>query len=341
MKTDITIAEEPFLPRFLHKIYTACRRVYTRFYYSSYNPLVYEKDPNVANDRIYELLKSGKPCMIARFGANELITVFNYLGITEHRGDAWGYITRKNGPWWWNETMLWQLEHAAGFFPITDDSVSRFCQLMLKDATEVDILGSWLKEETAITDLLKNAYKVALPYLEPWFAEAPWSKALEGKKVLVIHSFDELIKQQYEKRNHLFSKEILPSFAALYTIKAVQSYGENSKTCGFKSWFDALQWMEDEMDKLDYDVCILGCGAYGFPLAAHAKRMGKQAIHLGGVSQVLFGITGSRWLDPMHRVKEWNIPVNYYASLANEYWVRPGEATKPSQANQIEGACYW
>jgi hypothetical protein len=215
MKTDITIAEEPFLPRFLHKIYTACRRVYTRLYYSSYNPLVYEKDPNVANERIYELLKSGKPCMIARFGANELITVFNYLGITEHRGDAWGYITRKNGPWWWNETMLWQLEHAAGFFPITDDSVRRFCQLMLKDATEVDILGSWLKEETAITDLLKNAYKVALPYLEPWFAEAPWSKALEGKKVLVIHSFDELIKQQYEKRNHLFSKEILPSFAAL------------------------------------------------------------------------------------------------------------------------------
>ena len=27
---------------------------------------------------------------------------------------------------------------------------------------------------------------------------------------------------------------------------------------------------------------FLGCGAYGFPLAAHVKRMGKKAIHMGG-----------------------------------------------------------
>lgn len=46
------------------------------------------------------------------------------------------------------------------------------------------------------------------------------------------------------------------------------------------------------MDKIDYDICLIGCGAYGFPLAAHAKRKGKKAVHLGGALQLLFGIKG-------------------------------------------------
>ena len=56
--------------------------------------------------------------------------------------------------------------------------------------------------------------------------------------------------------------------------------------------------MKSEIDKCDYDVCLIGCGAYGFPLAAHVKHKGKQAIHLGGTLQLLFGIKGNRWFDP-------------------------------------------
>ena len=33
---------------------------------------------------------------------------------------------------------------------------------------------------------------------------------------------------------------------------------------------------------------------YGFPLAAEIKRMGRIAIHLGGVTQIMFGVIGSR-----------------------------------------------
>ena len=45
--------------------------------------------------------------------------------------------------------------------------------------------------------------------------------------------------------------------------------------------------------KFDFDVALIGCGAYGFPLAAKLKTAGKQAIHLGGVLQALFGIKGA------------------------------------------------
>ena len=41
------------------------------------------------------------------------------------------------------------------------------------------------------------------------------------------------------------------------------------------------------MNKTDYDICLIDCGAYKFPLAAHAKRQGKKAIHLDGSLQLL------------------------------------------------------
>lgn len=75
-------------------------------------------------------------------------------------------------------------------------------------------------------------------------------------------------------------------------IRAVQSLGGNSQ---FKDWFEALEYMKTEIDKVDYDICLIGAGAYGFPLAAHVKRQGKQGVHLGGALQLLFGIKGKRW----------------------------------------------
>ena len=119
--------------------------------------------------------------------------------------------------------------------------------------------------------------------------------------------------------------DFLPEFNLL-TIKAVQSLGGVSE---FEDWFAALQYMKDEMDKLQYDIAIIGCGAYGFNLAAHAKRTGHKAILLGGATQLLFGIMGKRWED-----KKYNIPVN-------EHWCRPAEAERPASFEQVENGCYW
>lgn len=32
---------------------------------------------------------------------------------------------------------------------------------------------------------------------------------------------------------------------------------------------------------MEFDIAIIGCVDYGFPLAAHIKRIGKQATHIG------------------------------------------------------------
>ena len=202
---------------------------------------------------------------------------------------------------------------------------------MLSDIPETDILGSWLPYENDYNAILGNHIKVNLELLNPFFSEIPWSRALAGKKVLVVHPFARTIENQYKKRTTLFSKDVLPSFE-LKTVQAVQSIaGEKTK---FDNWFEALEWMKAEIDKQDYEICLIGCGAYGFPLAAHVKRMGKKAIHLGGSLQLLFGIKGKRWDGQYNDIYN-------YSQFYNEHWVRPSEMEKPLGAEKVETACYW
>ncbi len=86
--------------------------------------------------------------------------------------------------------------------------------------------------------------------------------------------------------------------------------------------------MQDEISKEDYDICLIGCGAYGFfSLAAYVKRCGKQAIHMGGALQLLFGIKGKRWDNKGQ------------SQFYNKYWCQPTE--KINNHKNIENGCYW
>jgi hypothetical protein len=282
-----------------------------------------------ANNLIYDRLISDEPCMIARFGSTEMLCLLNYLGVKGQNTKLLDYVKGNTLPWWWEPGMMTQMQKWSGFFPATEDKILAFCELMMNDMKEVDVLGSWLKEEAYFADVLGNVKRVMLEDIEPFFAPNPWTRALKGKKVLIIHPFADTIEEQYQKRNLLFEYELLPEFK-LTTIKAVQtSAGEKSE---FADWFEALNHMKRQIDASDFDVCIIGCGAYGFPLAAHVKRMGKKAVHLAGVTQLLFGIKGKRWE---------NFIVYPYTNLFNEHWVRPGQAEKPKNAQVVEGACYW
>ena len=112
--------------------------------------------------------------------------------------------------------------------------------------------------------------------------------------------------------------------------KSVQTMCFN-KDDRFADWFEALQFMYDEAMQKDFDVALIGCGAYGFPLAAMLKRAGKITIHLGASVQLLFGIRGARWeSSPELR------PI-----LANPAWVRPAESERPEGFQNHEDGAYW
>lgn len=312
----------------------------------SYTPLVYkhtplscEKDVNASSALISSLLSSGEPCMIARFGSTELSCVVNYLGIKKR--SVVNFILQKQGSLWWEKLNIENMRSCSGFFPSTEESLAQFSELMLNDMQYIDILGCWREEEEDVHEFMSPTLKkIHLQHLEPWWSNDPWSSRLEGKRVLVIHPFASTIMEQYKKHRHdLFENpRVLPSFD-LDIIQAVQSLGGNGGQ--FKSWFDALDWMKEEMDKRNYDVALIGCGAYGFSLAAHAKRTGHQAIHMGGALQLLFGIKGKRWEDPMYGVQQWGLEKDSYNKIFNNNWVYPSENERPADSKSVEGGCYW
>ena len=281
-----------------------------------------------ASDIIKNLLLGAAPVMVARFGSNELNCVTNYYNIKYNKGKLFSYIKGDVGAFWWDKKMMQYMSTGAGFFPATEANLEKFAALMLEDMKQVDVLGSWLQQEALFKQQLAKAVKVSLKDLEPYYHNEPWSEALEGKKVLVIHPFAESIKSQYAKRELLFSNNVLPEFE-LKTLKAVQTAADNRE--GFKDWFEALSYMQDKISREEFDIAIIGCGAYGFPLAAFVKRLGKKAVHLGGGTQILFGIRGKRW-------EEQN---KFIASLMNEHWIRPSPKERIQHLTKVEDGCYW
>lgn len=292
---------------------------------------VANRSPQSVADVIYTALTSDKPCMIARFGSTEMSCICNYLGITRQQGQVFNYIKGNTFAWWWEQGIINQMQQWSGLFPATEEKARQFSELMLNDIPLVDILGSWLPEEKYFDNQMKNAERVRFVLLDPYWAEQPWTRALAGKKVLVVHPFADTIESQYKKRQLLFKNNLLPEFE-LRTVKAVQSIA-GVKT-NYADWFEALDYMKREIDKVDYDICLIGAGAYGFPLAAHVKRSGKKGFQMGGSLQLLFGIKGKRWS------KDYSADYDY-STLPNEHWRAPGENEKPVGAEKVEGACYW
>lgn len=272
------------------------------------------------NNFIYKLLQTEKPFMVARYGAVELSIL------------KWRIALKLRLKKEFDIAIMHAICNNAGFFPKDQKLVSQFADLMLELSKEVDLLGCfyWRMEDYIIKNFASQAELVRGRGLEPWYVDIPWTRGLKGKKVLVIHPFEETIINQYKKREKLFqNKDMLPEFE-LKTLKAVQTIaGEKDER--FNTWFEALDYMFNQAMNIDFDVAIIGCGAYGFPLAAKLKQAGKQAIHLGGATQYLFGIKSKR-------AEEEN-PI--ISSLFNDSWVRPSEKEKPKNADRVEGGCYW
>lgn len=253
-----------------------------------------------ANKIICNEIKSKEPFMICRYGSTEFRNLFR------------------------NE--LENLCIYSGFFPNDKNLLGKFRKVYFESSRLIDYLSIW-NYKNHFLNKIKLIKK--LPNIKCFFGnvlghEEKWVMALEGKKVLIIHPFKKSIEYQYKQSSKL---KILPKLKKLEVIKAVQTIAGN-RDPRFKDWFEALNYMKKEIDKKDFDIALIGCGAYGLPLAAHVKSLGKQAIHVGGALQLFFGIKGKRW--------EVVCPTK-----TNKYWIRPLKDDFPKNYNKIEEGCYW
>lgn len=286
--------------------------------YSEFTNIILNKEE--ANNRIIEMIHSKNPFFVGRIGSVELEILCNYRYFTKRiNGSCVSYTNNIKDV----------LCKCCGFFPAKDELLDKFSEMYFEDIKEADLLWSmWQSkyEDRLYHDCCPNT-ELALyddtgfPINEPF----PWTSALEGKKVLVIHPFEKSIQKNYKQRNKLFTnKNFLPDFE-LITLKAVQTIADN-REIQYKDWFEALDSMKKSMGQIDFDIALIGAGAYGFPLGAYAKKLGKKAFHVGGMLQLYFGIRG-KYYDQF----------NYH----NIYWTRPIDEEKPRGFEKVEAGRYW
>lgn len=283
-------------------------------------------DGQKVSDIVSQAILNNKPFLLSRFGSEEIKWYVHFHLLSKsYFLRLYSYISCKTDTWQRSSRVIDNLT----FKPQSLEMTKFFVAKMNSAIQEIDLLGSWLKLEHSIEvkRYLRCDKFAFLVDIEPYYHDNPWSSSLEGKRVLVIHPMTSSIKSQYLKRELLFKNpKTLPDFQLL-TLQA--KYFDDPI---YNSWEKILNYYLVEISKLDFDVAILGCGSWGMPLAAHIKGLGKPAIHLGGSTQVLFGIIGNRW--------ETQYP-GFTERFVNEHWVRPTVDETPSWAVSYDKNSYW
>lgn len=286
-----------------------------------------------ANECVYDTLSENKPCFITRFGCIEIEAVDYYL-----------QYKNSDGQCVFPDYIKDNMRNQTVFFTPTDELLSKYCQETVDMIKNIDILGvinCYGKNNSSEEPLIKkyaspNIKLIHLSWImqETFKEKKPWTRILEGKKVLIIHPFEKSIINQYPKGEKLFQNPLIFPKFKLETIKAVQGIDTDSSKNQYKDWFEALEYMYREIDKKDFDIALIAAGAFGMFLANYIKQKGKQAVHAGGALQLLFGIKGERWNKP-----------GYENILYNEYWTSPLKEECPSDLdNFLKGEkikAYW
>lgn len=277
-------------------------------------------------EELVDRISWGSPTLLARLGGTEGRVVGEFI---ERKFDIRKHYS--------NDLIQW-LYTTSGFF--ADDYADKekamdiYAELTLSGLPECDFLSAMFPERDYMPFIFKHYATNAIPTFSdygPYFdipTEKTWVIALKGKKVLVVNSFTDSIEMQYKRRTQLVKSQEyeLPEFESMTYKTYVTQVGE--RPGGFKNSFEVLEKMISEIKKIDFDVALIGAGAYGFPIAVEIKKMGKIAMETCGHTPLFFGVYGER---------EVRQGIEKYMTDA---WIRPVEDA-PKRYKEVEGGCYW
>lgn len=235
------------------------------------------------------------------------------------------------------------MKNNAGVQISTYNSIMKYSNLYLGAFENCELFCGWEKDGVCYPhikeshDHIKTRFsskKMVWAYALDVFHyihSNPWTQALKGKRILIVSSFEESIREQIPNRCKLYDGVDLFPDCEFIVIKPPMTHGSE-----FSREFDEeLNDFYIKLDKLkdSYDVALLSCGGYGNIISNHIfTEHNKSAIYMGGTLQMLFGILGRRWLVERPEV------IRLYL---NEFWTRTKDCEKPKGHEKIEGGCYW
>jgi len=267
-----------------------------------------------------------EPSAIGKVGTSELLALEyldRYICLPWPRNASWARPAER-------------LFHTAGVFPVRRDIYQRWAVVYREAVRELDFIAQWQPpgsfleayEQVLLDQELPGVVRGSFVGLEP--VGATWLRPLAQLRWLVVSPFCETIKSQ------------LPKLSLLNVFHRVEPerLAQAARSCRFvpcpqlpymvlpmhRDWLEGLEELKKAMAKQEFDIAIIGAGAWSLPLAAHAKKLGKIGLHLGGTLNLLFGIRGGRFDE---------------RGFYGEHWIRPLEKERPKNHHLMENSAYW
>ena len=236
----------------------------------------------------------------------------------------------------WPKTASWRraaerLHIDSGVFPVTRGQFQGFLEIYQAAIRQLDGVHLWQKEKFLSIYEQEVAHRLCprADRLAAWQVGREVCQSLAACRWLVVSPFTESMKRQAGRLAEihglsLFSKTLAHIPETCRFLRSPQfSYLEPSP---YPTWSEGLARLTEEALGQEFDIALVGCGAWSLPLLANLKVAGKKGIHLGGETQLVFGIKGRRWDS-----------YNIY----NEHWIRPSDKETPKDFLRKENGCYW
>lgn len=288
---------------------------------------------------IKESVKAKTPFFVGKIGTSELDALVFFIKYRQN-GQGPSYPPQ----------IITHIAKNGGIFPATDKTIDSWVAHMITEVLpQGDGYAEWnpnfkQMEIAILNQLAPHSKRFPLRSLEPYYIDKPeerWTTTLpEDTKVAVISPFAKSIQLQWAKQAAVWtSKEggmwpehltTIQPVCSGYNPYLTSSVGGWSPDIIHSGWRGAVDSMVSAAVASGANLVLVGCGALSLPICAALKKRGISAIHLGGATQILFGIKGRRWLT--HPI---------ISGFFNDAWVSPLDSEIPTGAQDIEGGCYW
>ena len=218
----------------------------------------------------------------------------------------------------------------AGIYCKNEQSLISWLDNYLLAVKDLDYVLPWCKDDgdSYVIDSVGTGKLLhSFSQIEPFdHGEDGWHYRLGDKRVLCVSQLKDTIGQQVNRYS-----EIWPGAKIGSCVVIGAGYSEALTGLPPIDWQTKIDILKEEILKTEFDCAVVGAGGYSLEVCRFIKAMGKSCIHIGGGTQLLFGIRGKRW-DRVFHDKDW------YGAQA---WVRPMFHEIPEKQELVEGGCYW
>ena len=280
-----------------------------------------------SNAYIIKQIQSNTPFIISRLGEPE--SYITYMYIQQH---SIPYLSQ----------MVQTLSNNAGIYANNKKELQSYCKHYNKALKNSCALACFenirnhvqqLQEYFTVTYTLHNIHSRSI---EPFYVckddVVPWTQHLLGKKVLLINPFVESFKQQLENKFQIFTH--MPLFKEGQEFVFYKSFNTSASNHIHNNWEETFTIMCKDIEQLDFDIALLGCGGYGLPLCNFIKeKLHKSAIYIGGGLQLMFGVMGRRWENR----EDWKQIIKDNGCT----FIKPSESECIPNSHKVENSCYW